>query len=271
MPAPEGAHVPGAPRQLDGRRALLVGAGSGIGRAVADAFVAAGARVSIMERDQTKCDELQSAEQPFVVTRGDATSFGDTATAVSATCDELGGIDVLVSFVGLFDYYVGLTELTEQQLDAGFDEAYRVNVKSLLISAKSALPHLVRSKGSMVLTASTSSFAPGRGGVLYVGAKFAVRGIVVALAHELAPDVRVNAVAPGGTLGTDLRGLDALGQADRALGDTADREADIRARSPLNIAMTAADHAASYVFLASDGARGMTGRFLHPDGGASSR
>jgi NAD(P)-dependent dehydrogenase (short-subunit alcohol dehydrogenase family) len=256
---------------LQGRRALLVGAGSGIGRAVADAFVGAGARVSIMERDPAKCDELQSTAQRFVVTRGDATSFADTATAVTATCDELGGIDVVVSFVGLFDYYLGLADLTDRQLDEGFDEAYRVNVKSLLITVKSALPHLVRSKGSIVLTASTSSFTAGRGGVLYVGAKFAVRGIVMALAHELAPDVRVNAVAPGGTLGTDLRGLQALGQAERSLGDTADREADVRARSPLNIAMSAADHAASYVFLASDGARGMTGRFLHPDGGAAIR
>jgi NAD(P)-dependent dehydrogenase (short-subunit alcohol dehydrogenase family) len=254
---------------LDGRRALLIGAGSGIGRAVADAFVAAGARVSILERDRSKCDELRQAGHDFVVTAGDATSFGDTADAVTATCDELGGIDVLVSFVGLFDYYVGLSELTDQQLDAGFDEAYRVNVKSLLISVKSALPHLVRSKGAIVLTASTSSFGPGRGGVLYVGAKFAVRGIVIALAHELAPDIRVNAVAPGGTVGTDLRGLTALRQADRSLGDGPNREAELRGRTPLRVALTPADHAASYVFLASDGARGMTGRFLHSDGGAS--
>lgn len=256
---------------LHGRRALLVGAGSGIGRAVAEAFVTAGARVSVLELDPAKSAALRAAPQDFVVTTGDATSFADTAAAVTATCDQFGGIDVLVSFVGLFDYYVGLGSLTDEQLDAGFDEAYRVNVKSLLISVKAALPHLIRSKGSVVLTASTSSFAAGRGGILYVGAKFAVRGIVVALAHELAPEVRVNAVAPGGTLGTDLRGLTSLQQADRSLGDLADREDEVRSRSPLNVALTAADHAASYVFLASDGSRGMTGRFLHPDGGASIR
>ena len=254
---------------LDGRRALLVGAGSGIGRAVADAFVDAGARVSILERNAEKCAELRSAR--FVVTAGDATSFVDTARAVEATVAALGGIDVLVSFVGLFDFYRGIRDLTDEQLDAGFDEAFAVNVKSMLISVRAALPHLVESKGSIILTASRSSFAPGRGGVLYVGTKFAVRGIVLSLAHELAPDVRVNAVAPGGTLGTDLRGLAALDQRDRSLGDTPDREEDVRARSPLGVALTAADHAASYVFLASDAARGMTGRFLHPDGGASIR
>jgi len=256
---------------LAGRRALLIGAGSGIGRATADAFAEAGAQVSILERSVAKCDALRSSPHSFVVTSGDATSSADTARAVAATTDAFGGIDVLVSCVGVFDYYLGLRDLSDDQLDAGFEEAYRINVKSALVSVKAALPHLVESKGSVVLTASTSSFAAGRGGVLYVGTKFALRGTVVALAHELAPDVRVNAVAPGGTLGTDLRGLEALGQAERSLGQAPRREDDVRARSPLGVALTAGDVAASYVFLASDAARGMTGRFLHPDGGASIR
>ena len=80
----------------------------------------------------------------------------------------------------------------------------------------------------------------------------------------------MNGVAPGGTLGTDLRGLSSLGLADRSLGATPNRDADLRARTPLEVALSAADIAASYVFLASDEARGMTGRFLHPDGGRRS-
>ncbi len=118
-----------------------------------------------------------------------------------------------------------------------------------------------------MLTCSTSGFYPGRGGVLYVASKFAVRGLVVALAHELAPDVRVNGVAPGGTVGTDLRGPAALGLDDESLGDRPGREAELRARTPLQVALTPADHAESYVFLASDRSRGITGTFLHPDGG----
>jgi NAD(P)-dependent dehydrogenase (short-subunit alcohol dehydrogenase family) len=109
----------------------------------------------------------------------------------------------------------------------------------------------------------------GRGGVLYVASKFAVRGVVTALAHELAPDIRVNGVAPGGTVATDLRGLAALGQNERSLGATPEREADVRRRSPLGTALTPADVAASYVYLASDESRGTTGHFLHPDGGAN--
>jgi phthalate 3,4-cis-dihydrodiol dehydrogenase len=114
---------------------------------------------------------------------------------------------------------------------------------------------------------STSSFYAGRGGILYVASKFAVRGLVVALAHELAPDVRVNGVAPGGTVGTDLRGPAALGLDEQSLGDRPGRESELAARTPLAVALTPIDIAASYVFLASDGARGITGTFLHPDGG----
>jgi NAD(P)-dependent dehydrogenase (short-subunit alcohol dehydrogenase family) len=94
-----------------------------------------------------------------------------------------------------------------------------------------------------------------------------VRGLVVALASELAPKVRANAVAPGGTVGTDLRGLDALGLQDLRLADRTGRADDLVARTPLAVALEPADHAGSYVFLASDRARGITGTFVHPDGG----
>ena len=120
---------------------------------------------------------------------------------------------------------------------------------------------------AIVLTESTSAYYAGRGGVLYVGSKFAVRGLVTALAHDLAPSVRVNGVAPGGTLHTDLRGLPSLGLAERSLGDAPDRAAEMAARVPLQVALTGEDHAWSYVFLASNRARGITGTTVHSDGG----
>jgi len=255
---------------LGGKCALVIGGGSGIGRAVVDAFAGEGANVTVLERDTAKCEGLERELPAIRVVNGDATSAADNDTALAAALGAAGELDVLVSCVGLFDYRRGLADLSAEQLDAGFDELFAVNVKSMLLSVRAALDALRAAKGSVILTASTSSFVAGRGGILYVASKFAVRGLVVSLAHELGPDIRVNGVAPGGTVGTDLRGLAALGEADRSLGAAPDRTADVIARTPLGIALTAADVAASYVFLASPAARGITGTFLHPDGGVAS-
>ncbi|GAB2962177.1 3-(cis-5,6-dihydroxycyclohexa-1,3-dien-1-yl)propanoate dehydrogenase [Amycolatopsis acidiphila] len=252
---------------LDGRRALVVGAGSGIGRAVVDAFLSEGARVAVLERDEAKCAKLSAAIPGLPVVAGDATTRGANEAAVDATVAAYGGLDVLVSCVGIFDFYQGIAELPVERIDEAFDEMFRVNVKSHLHSVKAALPQLRRHGGSVILTESTSAYYPGRGGVLYVGSKFAVRGLVTAMAHELAPDVRVNGVAPGGTLNTDLRGLDSLGLREKRLDDTPGREAELAGRVPLRVALSGADHAWSYVFLASNRARGITGDVVHPDGG----
>ena len=256
---------------LDGRRALVVGAGSGIGRAVLGAFQAEGARVAALELDGAKAARLAADLPAAVVSAGDATVPGDCRAAVRAAADAFGGLDVLVNCVGIFDFYRGLADLDDEQLGAAFDEIFAVNVKSQLVSVRAALPELRRSAGSVVLTVSTSGFYPGRGGVLYVASKFAVRGCVIALAHELAPEVRVNGVAPGGTLGTGLTGPRSLGLAGRVLGAEPGREADLRGRTPLRVALTGEDHAGSYVFLASDRARGITGTVVHSDGGIGVR
>ena len=190
---------------------------------------------------------------------------------MDAVTSSFGGLDVLVNCVGIFDFYRGLTDIADDQLDAAFDEMFAVNVKSQLVTVRAALPELRRAGGSVVLTVSTSGFYPGRGGVLYVASKFAVRGCVIALAHELAPEVRVNGVAPGGTLGTELTGRASLDLDGQVLDATAGREEDLRRRTPLRVALGGADHAGSYVFLASDRARGITGTVVHSDGGIGVR
>jgi len=252
---------------LEGKRALVAGAGSGIGRAVVGAFRAEGAQVGALELDPAKADRLAAEVPGCAVSRGDATSLADARAAVQAVTRSFGGLDVLVNCVGIFDFYRGLADIADEVLDAAFEEIFAVNVKSQLVCVRAALPELRRAGGSVVLTVSTSGFYPGRGGVLYVASKFAVRGCVIALAHELAPQVRVNGVAPGGTLGTELTGPRSLGLADHLLGATAGREQDLRRRTPLRVALTGEDHAGSYVFLASDRARGITGTVVHSDGG----
>jgi NAD(P)-dependent dehydrogenase (short-subunit alcohol dehydrogenase family) len=253
---------------LDGKRALVVGAGSGIGRAVVDAFRAEGAKVAVLERDPGKCERLRGELPDVPVVDGDAVTREANERAVAAAVDAFGGLDTLVNCVGIFDFYKGIGDIDAGDLAPAFDEMFRTNVLSHLQSVKAALPALRAATGpSIVLTESTSSYHPGRGGALYVSSKFAVRGLVATLAHELAPHIRVNGVAPGGTLNTDLRGLACLGLDGVRLDDTPDRARDMAARSPLGVALTGADHAWSYVFLASDRSRGITGETVHPDGG----
>ncbi|MDQ3485300.1 MAG: 3-(cis-5,6-dihydroxycyclohexa-1,3-dien-1-yl)propanoate dehydrogenase [Actinomycetota bacterium] len=254
---------------LTGRRALVVGAGSGIGRAVVDAFLAEDAQVAVLERDPDKGRALVESLPQVPVTIGDATTAVANDEAAKAAVRAFGGLDVLVTCVGIFDYYRSLEDLDAELIDTAFDQMFHPNVKSMLHSVKAALPALKQSgTGSIVLTESTSAYYPGRGGVLYLASKFAVRGLVTALAHDLAPEIRVNGVAPGGTLNTDLRGLPILGLADHSLGSAPDRAADMAARAPLRVALTAEDMAWSYVFLASGRARGITGTTVHPDAGA---
>lgn len=253
---------------LEGARALVVGAGSGIGRAVVDAFLNEGSRVTVLEKDAGKCESLQQACPEVAVTHGDATTRAANDEAVAQAKSILGGLDVLVNCVGIFDFYRGVQELDADTIDDAFAETFAVNVKSHLHSVKAAVPLLQESdRASVILCESTSAYFPGRGGVLYVASKFAVRGLVISLAHELAPTVRVNGVAPGGTLHTDLRGLESLGMVSERLDDAPGRAADLAERTPLRVALSGADHAWSFVFLASHHARGITGDVLHPDGG----
>lgn len=264
------APAPHAP--LDGKVLVCTGGGSGIGRATIDALVLAGASVVVLEIDEGKAELLASLGDCIEVVHGDATSSRDNAAAVSLALDRWGRVDGVASFVGIFDHYLALEEIGDERLDDAFTEIFDVNVKSALVTARAALPALRRTPGgSITLTLSTSSFYPGRGGILYVASKFALRGVVAELAHELAPDVRVNGVAPGGTLHTDLRGARSLGMAERRLDDKPGRAGELAHRTPLGVALTPAHHAGAYVFLASDAASGITGEIIRSDGGIGVR
>ena len=172
---------------LSHRRALIVGAGSGIGRAVVDAFLGEGAQVAVLERDRQKCSAL-SAQHPGVpVTCGDASTRAANDDAVVAAVSAFGGLDVLVNCVGVFDFYRSITDLDADVLDDAFDEIFRINVRSHLHSVKAALPVLQQSANSVVLlTESTSGYYPGRGGVLYVASKFAIKGLSEVMRRSLA-------------------------------------------------------------------------------------
>jgi NAD(P)-dependent dehydrogenase (short-subunit alcohol dehydrogenase family) len=256
---------------LEDKVALVVGGGSGIGRAVVDEFLREGASVAVLELNEEKVDDLAARAPEVLAIQGDATTIEANERAVEATLAEFGRLDTLALFVGVFDWYVPLRDIPLDGLQVAFEEMFATNVASHLIATKIALPALTESRGSIVFTISTSGFYPGRGGPLYVASKFALRGLVAQLAHELAPEIRVNGVAPGGTLNTDLRGLRSIGLHERRLDDKPGRDGDLQARSPLQVALTAHDHAGAYAFLASDRARGITGVIVNSDGGIGVR
>jgi NAD(P)-dependent dehydrogenase (short-subunit alcohol dehydrogenase family) len=255
---------------LAGKVLLCAGGGSGIGRGAVEAFLAEGASVAVLERDEAKAADLEAGGD-ILVRVGDATSVEDTQALVGDVLGRWGRIDGAASFVGIFDHYRRLEDIPAADLTAAFDEIFAINVRSCFVTASVVLPELRRCRGSLTLTLSSSSFFAGRGGALYIASKFALRGVVTALAHEFAPDVRVNGVAPGGTLDTDLRGAAALGLAAERLADRPGRREELEARTPLHIALTPADHAGAYVFLASSAASGITGEIIRSDGGLSVR
>jgi NAD(P)-dependent dehydrogenase (short-subunit alcohol dehydrogenase family) len=251
---------------LDGRTALVTGGGSGIGRAVVERFVEEGASVGVLELVDERVDDLNDAFPDRVqAVQGDTSAWADNERAVAETADAFGGLDVFVGNAGIFDDAVHLADLDPPEIEAGFDELFRVNVLGYLLGARAALPALLETEGSMVFTASYSSFFPATGGILYTPAKHAIAGLVRQLAYELAPKIRVNGVAPGYSP-TNLAGTDALGQeSSSAVPEEIDK------RYPLRIPMPE-EYAGYYVLLASErDSRASTGAIIEADSGLSIR
>src|SRR5947209_1828397 len=201
---------------LDGQVALVTGGGSGIGRAVVARFVAEGARVGVMERVATRADQLRADFGDKVVgIAGDVAQLADNKRAVAETVQAFGRLDIFVGNAGIFDVYASIVDMPEEQLLRAYDELFAVNVKGLIFGVKAAVPELTKTSGCMVFTASVAGLNSGGGGALYTASKHAVVGLIRQLAVELGPRIRVNGVAPGGTM-TDLRGLVSLGNDDRS-------------------------------------------------------
>lgn len=240
--------------------ALVTGGGSGIGYAVVERFIAEGASVGVLVKEEKDAEPLkQSFGEKVEVVVGDVRNYADNTKAVDATVARFGKLDCFVGNAGIWDFMANLESQDAGLLESNYHELFDVNVKGYVLGAKAALAALRKSKGSMIFTASTSSFFTGGGGPLYIATKHAVLGFIRALAWELAPDIRVNGVAPGGTL-TRIFGS-----------QTADAVSHmIAAITPLGFAAKPEDHAGIYALLASrtDG-RFITGTVILNDGGIS--
>lgn len=186
--------------RLEGRRALITGGDSGIGRAVAIAFAREGAAVAFTylaeeEADAARTRSLLADERPAnIALAADLTVRDACDRVVDETVSALGGLDILVNNAG---YQMartgGLDNLTDEQID----RVFKTNLYALLWLTRAALPHLT--PGSCVINnSSIQAYEPTPALVDYAATKAAINNITVNLAQELGPrGIRVNAVAPG--------------------------------------------------------------------------
>ena len=253
---------------LEGKVAVVTGGASGIGRAVVHRFLEEGAKVCVLDRNGDRLRQMSVAmsAENLVAVQGDVTTLEDNRRAVQAAVKSFDKLDVFVGNAGVFDGFVTLERLPEETIGPAFDEIFHVNVKGYLLGAKTALPELLKTSGNMVFTTSAAGFYPNGGGPLYTASKHAVVGLIRQLASELAPSIRVNGVAPGGTI-TDLGTVPSVKPHAAVPPDVESKEALIRSRNPLRIAMRPDDHAGAYVLLASEQGKAMTGEIIHSDGG----
>jgi NAD(P)-dependent dehydrogenase (short-subunit alcohol dehydrogenase family) len=197
---------------------------------------------------------------------GDVSRYETAARAVAAA-ESLGGLDAYVANAGIWDFHKRLEKQTPAELKAAFDEIFGVNFLGALYAGRAAAAALRASKGSLIVTGSNACFLAGGGGVLYTASKFALHGLVMQLATELAPDVRVNGVAPGAT-DTGISGPSALGQSEKEMNADAERMRVMSDHMRLGRVSDAIDHASLYVLLASRSESAyVTGAMLKSDGG----
>lgn len=251
-------------RQLENKIALVTGSTTGIGRAVAQRFLAEGACVVGLDRAAARSIET-TEEDRYVLVIGDVRSADDNRRAVDTAVERFGGLDIFVGNAGIYDNRFPFAEFSPSTLEATFDELFSVNVKGYLLGAQASLEPLSKRRGCIIFTSSISGMHAGFGGTLYVAAKHAITGLTKQLSLELAPYIRVNAVAPG-YVPTDLRSSENIPQSSPP---SSPRTA---ADMPLQVLGSPDDYAAAYVFLASDAcSRIATGTILTLDAGTTLR
>jgi 2,3-dihydroxy-2,3-dihydrophenylpropionate dehydrogenase len=256
--------------RLCGEVAVVTGGASGIGRAVVERFVAEGALVAAVDCNRDGLASLEAAYGDRIrAIVADLTTVEGNRAAVQQAVAAFGRIDCYVANAGLFDGFFEFASLSLERLDAGYQSIFDINARGLILGCRAALPHLIASAGSIVVTLSNSALYPDGGGVLYVASKHAALGVVRQLAHELAPRVRVNAVAPGATR-APIGVPEVFGPAPDQ--SSPEISAAITLLVPLRRHAEPEDHASAYVLLASRSeSRSMTGTVIESDGGLGAR
>ena len=243
---------------LEGHIAVVTGAGSGIGRAIAKGYAAEGAKVMVADINAAGASEtaamIADAGGTSVDSALDVTDPSSCAALANKVMAELGPASVLVNNAGI----VRRAPISAHGADQDWDDIMNVNTTGVYNVTKAFLDPLLENKGRIVNIGSIQSFVHTGNAAAYTVAKHGVLGFTRALAAELGPDgIRVNAIGPG-LIRTPLNAE------NRA---NTDMEARFVAQTPLRRAGEAEDIAGPAIFLASDMSGFVTGAYVPVDGG----
>jgi NAD(P)-dependent dehydrogenase (short-subunit alcohol dehydrogenase family) len=184
--------------RLEGKAAVVTGAGQGIGAAIARLFAAEGARLVLADLRSGSAgevaDEINAGGGEAVFVQADVTSDADCKRMIAAAVERYGSVDILVNNAGIAGKGT-VTEVTEEF----WDRVMAVNLKSIFLASRHAVPHMERAGGgSIVCTASVAGMTGEMGQVAYNTSKHGVIGLVRCMAYDhAAAGIRVNAVCPG--------------------------------------------------------------------------
>jgi NAD(P)-dependent dehydrogenase (short-subunit alcohol dehydrogenase family) len=245
-------------RRLEGRKALVTGAATGMGRATAELFGRHGARVVVFGHGEDVLDEAAKASGGIAV-RGDITNAADVAQAIDA-CG--GRLDIVVNAAGVM-----ILDEPETLSDETWAKSFAVNVTGAMMVCRAALPLLKERGGAIVNIASVGAFNASAQNAAYSASKAALVSYTRSLAFAHGPDgIRANAVAPG-WVRTPMSEYE-MEAAAVANGSTPEKEfAALTGRIALRRVAEPAEIASCCLFLVSDEASFVTGAVLVADGG----
>ena len=241
---------------LKGKTVLVTGGASGLGFAIAGAFVACGARVVIVGRGKEKLDAARNELGPNAACISfDLTRMGEIPEMLRQMRSSLGEIDVLVNNAG-----INLKKEALSTSDQEYEDLLRTNLMAVFsLTREAAKPMLERGSGSVIMISSMASRYGIPKVIGYTASKAAIEGMTRALAVEWSPrGVRVNCIAPGFIV---------TAMSAKALDDDLDRKRRVLARTPMGRLGEPADIANAALFLASSQAKFITGIVLPVDGG----
>jgi 3-oxoacyl-[acyl-carrier protein] reductase len=245
-------------QRLEGKVALVTGAGSGFGLGIAETFAREGARVVVVDIRQEAAEAAAARiGKSCIGIAADVSKAADVQAAVGRAVDAFGRVDIVVNNAGISHRNRPMLEVEEEE----FDRIFAVNVKSIYHFAKAAVPQMrAQGGGVFINVGSTAGLRPRPGLTWYNSTKGAVHTMTKSMAVELAPDrIRVCALAP--VAGETPLLATFMGE------DTPQKREQFVNSIPLGRFSTPQDIANAALYLASDEASMITGVVLEVDGG----